>query len=133
MKAFVTGATGGLGRNLCRRLANDGAECTGMGRDPDAGRWLRDAGVRFAKIDLADTAAMAAAMANHEVVFHCAALSSTWGPAEAFRAANVTGTSNVQSVRSYMAPNGLWGGHLTDWSEDIEQTSAIAMRRLTLS
>jgi nucleoside-diphosphate-sugar epimerase len=95
LRAFVTGATGGLGRNLCRRLANDGAECTGMGRDPDAGRWLRDAGVRFAKIDLADTAAMAAAMANHEVVFHCAALSSTWGPAEAFRAANVTGTSNV--------------------------------------
>jgi hypothetical protein len=32
-----------------------------------------------------------------------------------------------------MAPNGLYGGHIVDWSEDIEQTSQIAMVRLQLS
>jgi hypothetical protein len=45
----------------------------------------------------------------------------------------VSGQSNVQGVRSYMAPNGLYGGHIIDWSEDIEQTSQIAMARLQLS
>jgi len=45
----------------------------------------------------------------------------------------VAGQSNVQAVRSYMAPNGLYGGHIVDWSEDIEQTSAVAMARLQLS
>lgn len=45
----------------------------------------------------------------------------------------VAGQSNVQAVRSYMAPNGLYGGHIVDWSEDIEQTSNIAMARLQLS
>lgn len=43
------------------------------------------------------------------------------------------GTSNIMSVRSYMAPNGLYGGHFVDYSEDIEQTSALACRRLALS
>jgi nucleoside-diphosphate-sugar epimerase len=95
LTAFVTGATGGLGRNLCRRLVRSGIDCTGTGRDEVAGNWLRDAGVRFRKIDVADTGAMAAAMAGHEVVFHCAALSAVWGPAKAFAAANVAGTSNV--------------------------------------
>lgn len=45
----------------------------------------------------------------------------------------VVGGNTVQAVRSYMALNGLYGGHLVDWSEDIEQTSAIAMRRLAIS
>jgi len=43
------------------------------------------------------------------------------------------GTGNVQAVRSYMAPNGLYGGHIVDWSEDIEQTSTIAMQKITTS
>ena len=45
----------------------------------------------------------------------------------------VVGTGNPQAVRSYMAPNGLYGGHLIPWSEDVEQTSTISMVRLTLS
>jgi hypothetical protein len=36
-------------------------------------------------------------------------------------------------VRSYQAPNGLWEGHLIDWSRDIKQTSSLAMRRLSIS
>lgn len=43
------------------------------------------------------------------------------------------GLSSIMSVRSYMAPNGLYGGHFVDWSEDIEQTSALSARRLALS
>lgn len=44
-----------------------------------------------------------------------------------------SGLSNVQAVRSYMAPNGFYGGHIVDWSEDLVQTSDIAMARLQLS
>jgi len=43
------------------------------------------------------------------------------------------GQNNISAVRSYMAANGLYGGHLVDWSEDIKQTSAISMQRITLS
>jgi nucleoside-diphosphate-sugar epimerase len=92
MRSFVTGATGGLGRNLCLRLAG---RCTGMGRNREAGRWLESAGVPFHHLDLADPAGMAEAMAGHDVVFHCAALSSPWGDVKAFEAANVTGTAHV--------------------------------------
>ena len=41
-------------------------------------------------------------------------------------------STNAQ-VRSYMAPNGLWGGHLMDWAEDIRQTGTAAAKRIALS
>ena len=51
----------------------------------------------------------------------------------AFKAFTTSKSSGVDAVRSYMAPNGLYGGHMLVWDEDIEQTSAIAMRRLTIT
>lgn len=39
----------------------------------------------------------------------------------------------MSGVRSYQAANGLWEGHIIDWSRDIKQTSTLAMRRLTIS
>ncbi|CAA7618879.1 conserved hypothetical protein [Candidatus Terasakiella magnetica] len=95
MKAFITGATGGLGRNLCQRLAQNSIAATGMGRNVRAGAWLEALGVRFMCLDLADPDAMAEAMRGHDVVFHCAALSSPWGSPKAFETANVTGTAHV--------------------------------------
>lgn len=92
---FVTGATGGLGRNLCQRLAAEGETCAGMGRDPAALDWLAGQGVAVHRLDVADAPALARAMAGAEVVFHCAALSAPWGPEAAFHAANVAGTANV--------------------------------------
>ena len=41
--------------------------------------------------------------------------------------------SSIMAVRSYMAPNGFYDGHIVDWSEDINQTSTIAMKRLTIT
>jgi hypothetical protein len=66
------------------------------------------------------------------ILIHFSAPNPTIYDPSAFKSF-VTGTSNVQAVRSYMAPNGLYGGHIIHWSEDIEQTSAIAMRRLQMS
>ena len=42
------------------------------------------------------------------------------------------GQNNITAVRSYMAANGLYGGHFVDYSEDLKQTSAEAMKRITL-
>jgi len=36
-------------------------------------------------------------------------------------------------VRSYNALNGLWEGHVIDWSRDIHQTSTLSMRRLNIN
>lgn len=91
-RALVTGATGFLGGRLARRLAAEGWEVTGLGRNEQAGRAL---GVPFLRVDLADREAVAAACRGQEVVFHCAALSSPWGPYEAFHRANVLGTRHV--------------------------------------
>lgn len=51
----------------------------------------------------------------------------------AFKTFTVGMGTPFSGVRSYMAPNGLWEGHLIDWSRDIKRTSTIAMRRLALT
>lgn len=43
------------------------------------------------------------------------------------------GVSGVMGVRSWEAPNGLYEGHLMDWSEDLKQTSTIAAERIAVS
>jgi hypothetical protein len=43
------------------------------------------------------------------------------------------GQNSITAVRSYMAANGLYGGHFVDYSEDLKQTSTQAMKRITLS
>jgi len=44
-----------------------------------------------------------------------------------------TGDNRITGVRSYMAPNGLWGAHLVDWSEDLKKCSSLSMRRIALT
>ena len=41
--------------------------------------------------------------------------------------------SFIGNIRSYIAPNQLWRGHLVDWSRDIKQTSTLSMRRINVS
>lgn len=43
------------------------------------------------------------------------------------------GLSSLTAVRSYMAANGFYDGHIIDWSEDIVQTSSTAAKRLTIT
>lgn len=45
----------------------------------------------------------------------------------------VSGLSSLTAVRSYMAPNGFYDGHVVDWSEDVKQTSSTAIKRLTIT
>jgi nucleoside-diphosphate-sugar epimerase len=95
MKALVTGATGFLGGALARRLKARGDEVTVLGRNPSILAGLEREGMRPLRADLADAVAVRAACQGQEVVFHCGALSSAWGPAQEFYRSNVIGTRNV--------------------------------------
>jgi len=101
-RALVTGATGCLGRHLAIRLASEGWDVTGMGRQQEIGVTLETAGVRFLKGDIRDQQAVNAACESQDVVFHCAALSSPWGKYRDFYSSNVQGTQNLvdSSLRS---------------------------------
>jgi nucleoside-diphosphate-sugar epimerase len=94
-RILVTGATGFLGGAVATRLHAAGDAVTATGRNAAAGEALRARGVRFEPADLADEAAVERLCADHTHVVHCAALSSPWGPYEAFRRANVLATRHV--------------------------------------
>jgi len=51
----------------------------------------------------------------------------------AFKSFTVGSGSPVGNVRSYVAQNELWRGHLIDWSRDIKKTSSLSVRRLNIS
>jgi hypothetical protein len=51
----------------------------------------------------------------------------------AFKTFTVGNAGFLGNVRTYVAPNQLWRGHLVDWSRDIKQTSSLSMRRIGMS
>lgn len=92
MKAIITGATGGLGRNLLEFLVLQNWEIIAFGRDEEIGKNL---GVEFYAFDLSDFEQTKKYFQKADVVFHCAALSSPWGKYEEFYKANIEATKNV--------------------------------------
>lgn len=91
----MTGATGGLGLSLVDALARAGREVVATGRREGSDPRLCMHGVRYVRADLAESPAPREFCENVATVFHCAALSSPWGPAAAFRHANVDATTNL--------------------------------------
>jgi dihydroflavonol-4-reductase len=72
--AFVTGATGLLGNNLCRALVVQGWQVKGLVRSIDKARKLfPDSTIEFVIGDMENVAAFAPALAGVDVVFHTAA------------------------------------------------------------
>ena len=92
MKAIITGATGGLGRNLVEFLLLKGWEVTAFGRNKRIGNALR---VEFYAFDLSNKELTLKYFKNVDIVFHCAALSSPWGNYNSFYDANVVATQNI--------------------------------------
>ncbi|MEK8029305.1 NAD(P)-dependent oxidoreductase [Ideonella sp. DXS29W] len=107
---LVTGATSGLGRNAAHLLAQSGARVRATGRDVVQGAALKRAGIPFEPVDLAcaDDASLSRLLDGVHTVWHCAALSSPWGRARAFDAANVRATQRLaqaaalQGVRRFV-------------------------------
>jgi 2-alkyl-3-oxoalkanoate reductase len=93
MRVLVTGGGGFLGQALCRGLVERGHEVTSFNRGhyPE----LELLGVRQLQGDLADPAAVAAAAAGQDAVFHNAAKAGAWGDYASYYRANVLGTRHV--------------------------------------
>lgn len=90
----VTGASGFIGGHVARRLHASGRAVLATGRDQAALAQLREAGMRTHAADLvADP--LDALFDGADTLVHAAALSSPWGPRDAFIAANVTATERV--------------------------------------
>jgi nucleoside-diphosphate-sugar epimerase len=93
VRALVTGGGGFLGRYVVEQLLARGDEVTSFARG--AYPELEAMGVRLVRDDLADPAAIEAACAGMDVVYHVASMTGFWGSWEAFYQANVVGTRNV--------------------------------------
>ena len=93
MKAFVTGGSGFVGRNLIRHLRSRGDEVRALARSQTAVDTVTALGAAAIEGDLDQVEAMCRGMAGCDAVFHVAALAAEWGPREAFHRANVEGTA----------------------------------------
>lgn len=98
MRVIITGATGGLGRNLVLHVKELGWDVLALGRNKSIAAEL---GVPFVCVDLCDALMTREAFRSADVVFHCAALSSPWGSYEMFYNANVRATQNVIDAMLY--------------------------------
>lgn len=93
-RAFVSGATGGLGQSLVPALIAQGYEVLAVGRNLAKGQELSEAGAFFVAQDL--TTQLDFTLLNGiDVLFHLAALSAPWGRLEAFEEINVKATQNL--------------------------------------
>src|SRR5689334_2216395 len=102
MDILVTGGTGFLGQHLARALLARGHRVRLMGRDMAPARALIDAGAQPIVADLRDRAAVSAACAGADAVYHVGALSAPWGRRADFFAINVGGTAAVlEGCRSH--------------------------------
>ncbi|MEU9559933.1 NAD-dependent epimerase/dehydratase family protein [Streptomyces fumanus] len=93
MRVLVTGGSGFLGREICRRLVARGTAVRSLSRRRSP--FLDRIGVSQHQGDLADGAAVSRAVAGCDCVIHNAALAGVSGPLGPYWATNVQGTRNV--------------------------------------
>lgn len=95
MRVLVTGATGFLGKQLTLRLHQLGWDVLATGRNLTEGERFKDQGISFAYADLENENTIVSLCKGREIIFHCGAFSSPWGPYETFYQSNVLGTKHV--------------------------------------
>jgi nucleoside-diphosphate-sugar epimerase len=86
---LITGATGFVGGHLAEACVKRGMTVRALARAGSDATALDAHGAAVVRGDLADVAAVKAALEGAEVVFHCAAKVGDWGPVEDYRAVNV--------------------------------------------
>jgi nucleoside-diphosphate-sugar epimerase len=100
MKTLVTGGGGFLGKAIIRLLLARGVAVRSFSRQqyPE----LTALGVEHCRGELSDLAAVTAAVAGCDCVYHVAAKAGVWGPYAEYYQANVVGTQNIlQACRSH--------------------------------
>jgi nucleoside-diphosphate-sugar epimerase len=93
---LVTGATGFLGQHLLRELVASGASVRGLSRSAAGDAAVAALGAQPVRGGLDDAAALHAAAAGTQAVFHTAADTNNWGPGDAAQTrTNVGGTARL--------------------------------------
>jgi nucleoside-diphosphate-sugar epimerase len=133
MRLFVTGASGYIGRALCRRLAADGHEIRALVRTTSRVEPLVDCGARLHVGDVTDRVSMREGMSGADAVIHAAADLDLTGPAGRMEEVNVGGAENVASLAWKLGvPRVLsigsiacWGGSPEDGTPATEDTPVL--------
>ncbi len=103
MRALVTGGGGFLGRYIVEQLIARGDSVRVFTRGDYPA--LHALGVSLVRGDLRDRAAVIAACAGMDCVFHTAALPGIWGPWRTFHETNTLGTEHViEGCRTHRVP-----------------------------
>lgn len=115
----------------------NGVQVGGITREQLAGLLMLPVDVMVAAI-VKDTTGVGVASSkaralSSTALLHYSVPNATIYDPSPFKTFTVGNGSPFGGVRSYEAPNGLWEGHIIDWSRDIKQTSTLAMRRLNIS
>ncbi|MBB83773.1 MAG: 3-beta hydroxysteroid dehydrogenase [Deltaproteobacteria bacterium] len=93
MRVLITGGAGFLGFALARRLCDRGHSVRSFSRGDHPS--LAAHGIEAVRGDLADSDAVARAVAGRDIVFHVASRVGGWGPVAEFVRTNVEGTQHV--------------------------------------
>lgn len=93
---------------------------------------IMPANVVYDTTRLNQTSAKARALAGVCLIHYSVPSATIYDPS-AFKSFTVGSAGFLGNVRTYVAPNQLWRGHLVDWSRDIKQTSSLSLRRINVS
>ncbi len=95
-KVLITGATGFIGSHLVKENLNRGNRVRALvlPDDPDQGK-LDPLDVEIMHGDIRDRERVAETARGRDIIFHCAALVSDWGPKKLYREVTVGGAENV--------------------------------------
>lgn len=97
MKAAVTGASGHIGNNICRRLLEEGIQVKALVRNDQ--RSLEGLNVELVKGDLLDDESLRRLLRDVDVVFHLAAVISIKGNSKGtLNDVNVEGTKRLANL-----------------------------------
>jgi nucleoside-diphosphate-sugar epimerase len=104
--ALVTGATGFVGSHLVDALVEEGWRVRCLARGSSSLRWLPGERIELARAGLDEPGPLRAALADAQVVFHLAGLTSAVSRA-AYARVNVEGTRALLAAMSDAAPGAL--------------------------
>ena len=130
MRVFLTGATGYIGRALCRRLAGEGHELAALVRPTSDVAGLEEMGVALFEGDVTDRYSMRAGMSGADWVVHAAAELDFEADDDRMRRINVEGSENVASLAWKLGVGRLlavssiaaFGGSAPDGSPSTEES-----------
>ncbi len=98
--ALVTGATGGIGKQLVERLLKDGVHVRALIRNPDKANFSSSDNLEIVRGDISDPSSFVAAMAGVNTVFHLAGWINAPFKREIAEAVNVSGTEALARAAS---------------------------------